>query len=224
MVRRPHLSAGKQDRAGTTRIHECLLYLGSARTEVVRFVSGAVVWRRFWRPAAAHTDWYGQLTKRFLACGRTDAATRLPRPSFKGPPEAGAALPRQKLGRSCPPEAGAARLPQQQPPAGATPAAAPGAATAGAVQEPRTAPARRGSGSCNSGGRIPRERRAAPASGGRLLEAVPARQPGSIRLGRAVAAQEPCRSYSKHRRWRGSTTLVGRRGGGIDFLEQRRTW
>ena len=50
--------------------------------------------------------------------------------------------------------------------------------------------------------------------GGRLLEAVPARQPGSIRLGRAVAAQEPCRSYSKHRRWRGKYNTGGAAEGG----------
>ena len=68
--------------------------------------------------------WPGGCCRRFLprqtvpGLWRTDAATRLSRPSFKGPPEAGAALPRQELGRSCPPEAGAARLPQQQPPAG----------------------------------------------------------------------------------------------------------
>ena len=34
--------------------------------------------------------------------------------------------------------------------------------------------------------------------GGRLLEAVPARQPGSIRLGRAVAAQEPGSNRPHH--------------------------
>ena len=71
---------------------------------------------------------------------------------------AGAALP---LGRSW---AGAAP-PRQEPRARCRSSnhargrgAAPGAATAGAVQEPRTAPARRGSGSRNSGGRMPRER------------------------------------------------------------------
>ena len=36
--------------------------------------------------------------------------------------------------------------------------------------------------------------------GGRLLEAVPARQPGSIRLGRAVAAQEPGSNRPHHSR------------------------
>ena len=126
---------------------------------------------------------------------------------------AGAALPRQELGRSCPPEAGAgqelpsrgrswagAALPRQEPRgcrssnrrSRAAPAAVPGAATAGAVQEPRTAPARRRSGSCKTGGadaarpqggsrlgragcaaRFPRRllpgSRATPASVGRLL-------------------------------------------------------
>eukprot|EP00964_Phaeocystis_antarctica_P158364 scaffold128983_cov63-Phaeocystis_antarctica.AAC.1 len=65
------------------------------------------------------------LAKRFLACGRTDAATRLPRPSFK-------VLPRQEP-RGCRSSNRRSR---------AAPAAVPGAATAGAVGEPRTAPAR----------------------------------------------------------------------------------
>ena len=128
-------------------------------------------------PASANGSW--PVTERMLRPGCRDRVSRSSRGRSR-PPEAGAAFPRQELGRSRPPEAGAgqkAALPRQEPRgcrssnrrSRAAPATVPGAATAGAVGEPRTAPAFRGSGSCNSGGRMPRERRAAPASGGRLL-------------------------------------------------------
>ena len=128
-------------------------------------------------PASANGSW--PVTERMLRPGCRDRVSRSSRGRSR-PPEAGAAFPRQELGRSRPPEAGAgqkAALPRQEPRgcrssnrrSRAAPATVPGAATAGAVGEPRTAPAFRGSGSCNSGGRMPRERRAAPASGRRLL-------------------------------------------------------
>ena len=110
-------------------------------------------------PAAAAE--FSSLGKRFLTCGPMDAATRLPRPSFKGPPEAGAALPRQDP-RGC-------RRSNRRPVR--LPVSRSGSRGSNRRSRPVAANGsyRRGNGSCNSGGRMPRERRAAPASVGQLL-------------------------------------------------------
>ena len=107
-----------------------------------------------------------------LTCGPIYAATRLERPSFKGPPEAGAALPRQDP-RGC-------RRSNRRPVR--LPVSRSGSRGSNRRSRPVAANGsyRRGSGSCNSGGRMPRERRA------------------SSRLGRAVAAQEPGSNRPHH--------------------------
>ena len=97
-----------------------------------------------------------------LTCGPIYAATRLERPSFKGPPEAGAALPRQDP-RGC-------RRSNRRPVR--LPVSRSGSRGSNRRSRPVAANGsyRRGSGSCNSGGRMPRERRvAASASVGQLL-------------------------------------------------------
>ena len=109
-------------------------------------------------PAAAGGSGLG---KRFPTCGPMDAATRLARPSFKGPPEAGAALPRQDP-RGC-------RRSNRRPVR--LPVSRSGSRGSNRRSRPVAANGsyRRGNGSCNSGGRMPRERRAASASVGQLL-------------------------------------------------------
>ena len=113
--------------------------------------------------------------------GRVSRVLLRQEPPSRGRSWAGAALPRQGLGRSCPPEAGAG----QEPPSRGRSRAAAAAATAGRARLPQrfpgqqppepsrsrgrllpgggAVPARRGGGCRETAGRL------APASGGRLL-------------------------------------------------------
>ena len=143
-------------------------------------------------PASANGSW--PVTERMLRPGCRDRVSRSSRGRSR-PPEAGAALPRQELGRR-PPSRGRSR-------------AAAAAATAGRAQLPQrfpgqrppepsvsrerllpfggAVPAIRAGGCHENAGQLP------PREGGccAATEAVAARQQDSIRLGRPVAAREP---------------------------------